>query len=75
MKLFGNVYHRTLYIHSVMEVDDSTRIVSRNESIDMVPAFMSRFWDKHLFFMIHWVAVLVVASVVLMIFLVRVKEM
>lgn len=44
--LSRNFKHRTVYVHSVVQIDGSVEIVSRNEMLDSVPLFMSRFWDR-----------------------------
>lgn len=54
VELSGHFYHQTLYVHSAIEIDGSMRVVSRNESIDRLSSFMSRFWDRHPSFYESW---------------------
>lgn len=47
-------YHQTLYVYFAFEVDGSTKIVSRNETVDRVSTFMSRFQNRHSFLHETW---------------------
>lgn len=46
-RLSGDIYHRSVYVCSSVQVDGSVKVLGRNEMVSRVPVFMTRFWDRH----------------------------